>query len=94
MDLVCATGERHTSWGSKTPRVIRAMCNILHPVLDPVCKSFDSWAMMTYPGMAAVIPATGCLPHLSLGSVRLSCEGGSALWEAAVEPAQFSDQQY
>lgn len=68
------------------------MCNILHPVLDPVYKSFDSRAMMTYPGMAAVIPAAGCLPHLSLGSVHSRCEGGSALWKAAVEPAQFSDQ--
>lgn len=78
----------------KTPRVIRAMCNILHPVLDPVCKSFDSQAMMTYPGMAAAIPAPGCLPHLSLGSVRSRSGSGSALWEAAVEPAQFSDQSY
>lgn len=92
MDLACATGECHTSWGWKTPRVIRAMCNILHPVLDPVCKSFDSRAMMIYPGMAAVVPAAGCLLHLSLGSVHSCCEGGSALWEAAVEPAQFPDQ--
>lgn len=68
------------------------MCNILHPVLDPVCKSFDSRAMMIYPGMAAVVPAAGCLLHLSLGSVHSCCEGGSALWEAAVEPAQFPDQ--
>lgn len=68
------------------------MCNILHPVLDPVCKPFDSQAVMSYPGMAAVIPAAGCLPHLSLGSVRSRCEGGSAPWEAAVEPAQSSDQ--
>ena len=68
------------------------MCNILHPASDPLCKASDSRAMMTYPEMAAVIPASGCLPHLSLGSFRSHCDGGSAVWEAAVEPAQFADQ--
>lgn len=42
------------------------MCNILHPASDPLCKASDSQAMMTYLEMAAVIPAAGCLPHLSL----------------------------
>lgn len=91
MDLVCAMGECHTAWGSKKPRVIRVMCNILHPASDPLGKASDSRAMMTYPEMAAVIPAAGCLPHLSFGSVHSHWEGGSAVWEAAVEPARFTD---
>lgn len=76
----------------KPQRVIRAMCNILHPASDPLCKASDSWAMMTYLEMAAMIPAAGCLPHLSLGSFHSCCEGGSAVWEAAVEPARFAGQ--
>lgn len=63
----------------KNPRVIRVMCDILHPTSDPLCKASDSQAMMTYLEMAAVIPAAGCLPHLSLGSFHSSCEDVSAL---------------
>lgn len=76
----------------KNPRAIRAMCNILHPASDPLCKASDSRARMTYPEMAVAIPAAGCLPHLSLGSFHPCCEGGSAVLEAAVEPARFAEQ--
>lgn len=67
------------------------MCNILHP-WDPLCEASDSRAGLTYPETAAAIPAAGCLPHLSLGSFHSRCDGGSAVWKAAVEPARFTDQ--